>query len=95
MIWVLECIRCVLDVSGFTIPLMTLIVHYSVSSEYSHYSVGFEFRIFATIRSEANIRLRNYYSKTESSNRIPNIRNSVDSPSSHLMRIQICLFQCS
>ena len=50
MIWVLECIRCVLDVSGFTIPLMTLIVHYSVSSEYSHYSVGFEFRIFATIR---------------------------------------------
>ena len=31
-------------------------------TEYSHYSVGFEFRIFATIRtirSEANIRLRN------------------------------------
>ena len=48
--------------------------HYSVHSEYSHYSVGFEFRIFATIRSEANIRLRNHYSKTESSNRIFEIR---------------------
>ena len=33
--------------------------HYSVGSEYSHYSVGFEFQVFATIRSEANIRLRN------------------------------------
>ena len=29
--------------------------HYSICSEYSHYSVGLEFRIFATIRSVANI----------------------------------------
>ena len=52
--------------------------HYSVGYEYSHYSVGFEFRIFATILSEANIRLCNYYSKTESRNRISYIRNSVE-----------------
>ena len=42
--------------------------HYSVCSEYSHYSVGFEFQIFATIRSVANIRTIRFV-------RISNIRH--------------------